>query len=184
MCSTYVLSLARLDMHKAVKPRPGLCKLKRVGHFLPLAASRHTSNPDQNAACSRLSIAQFANGPKRSMGHLLGAKNSFAVRRRTRPQGGRAGLILSIPAKQVSLEAPRVDTRHGQAPIPHARRLPSVHTYKQGPLRSTALVYDLPKFWIQSSLASPKRWRMRRRRLPDPRPTPEGVRAPIYIRKK
>jgi len=53
-----------------------------------------------------------------------------------------------------------------------------------GPLRSTALDHDLPKIWIQSSLESPKRWRMRPRRLPDPRPIPEGVREPIYIRKK
>ena len=44
---------------------------------------------------SRLSTFRFATGPKRSMGHLLGAKNSFAVRRRTRLQGGCAGLILS-----------------------------------------------------------------------------------------
>jgi hypothetical protein len=29
-----------------------------------------------------------------------------------------------------------------------------------------------------------QRWRMRRRQLPDPRPIPEGVREPIYIRKK
>ena len=53
-----------------------------------------------------------------------------------------------------------------------------------GPLRSTALDHDLPKIWIQSSLESPKRWRMRPRRLPDPRPIPEAVREPIYIRKK
>jgi len=41
-----------------------------------------------------------------------------------------------------------------------------------------------PKFWIQSSLESPKRLRMRRKRLPDPRPIREGVREPICIRKK
>jgi hypothetical protein len=53
-----------------------------------------------------------------------------------------------------------------------------------GPLRSTALDHDLPKIWIQSSLGSPKHCRMRCRRLPDLRPIPEGVREPIYIRKK
>ena len=40
------------------------------------------------------------------MGHLLGAeKGNFLIRCRGRPtvQGGRAGLILSIPAQQVSL---------------------------------------------------------------------------------
>ena len=42
----------------------------------------------------------------------------------------------------------------------------------------------MPRFWIQSSLESPKRRRMRRRLLPDPRPIQEGVREPIFPRKK
>ena len=46
-----------------------------------------------------------------------------------------------------------------------------------------ALDHDLPKISIQSSLGSSKYGRMRSRRLPDPRPIPEGVREPIYIRK-
>ena len=46
------------------------------------------------------------------------------------------------------------------------------------------LWYKSYQFWIQSSLESPKHRRMRPRRLPDPRPVPEGVREPIYIRKK
>ena len=46
------------------------------------------------------------------------------------------------------------------------------------------LDHDPPKFWIQSSLKSPKHCRTRRKRLPDPRPIPEGVREPICIRKK
>ena len=37
--------------------------------------------------------------------------------------GGRAGLILSIPAQQVSLGSPRVGTIHEQAPTPHAPAL-------------------------------------------------------------
>ena len=85
---------------------------------------------------------------------------------------------------EVSQESPRVDTRRGQSPTPHARALPSVHTYKQGPLRSIALNHDLPKFSIQSSLGSAKHLRMRRRRLPDHKPIPEGVRGPTCIRKK
>ena len=55
---------------------------------------------------------------------------------------------------------------------------------RTGPLRSISIGHDLPKFSIQSSLESPKNRRMRRRRLPDPRPIPEGVQEPIYIRKK
>ena len=53
-----------------------------------------------------------------------------------------------------------------------------------GPQQCAALQYKSPKFSIQSSLESPKHRRMRCRRLPDPRPIPEGVREPIYIRKK
>ena len=77
----------------------------------------------ENAACSRLSIVQFATGPKRSMGHVLGAGNFFFLIR-GRPaahgHGGRASGILSIPAKQVSRGAHRVGTIHVQAPTPHA----------------------------------------------------------------
>ena len=46
------------------------------------------------------------------------------------------------------------------------------------------LHHDPPKFWIQSSLESPKHYRMRCTRLSHPRTIPEGVREPIYIRKK
>ena len=53
-----------------------------------------------------------------------------------------------------------------------------------GPQQCADLYHDPPKFSIQSSLGSSKYGRMRRRRLPDPRPIPEGVREPIYIRKK
>ena len=55
---------------------------------------------------SRLSILPFANGPKRTMGHLLGAKNGLFVHRgRGRPTvyGGRACGILSIRGPEVSL---------------------------------------------------------------------------------
>ena len=60
----------------------------------------------------------------------------------------------------------------------------SVRYISQGPLRYTSIGHDPPKFWIQSSLGSSKHGRMRRRRLPDPRSIPEGVRGPICIRKK
>ena len=57
------------------------------------------------------------------MGHVLGAKNGiFLIRGRGRPTvyGGRAGLILSIPVKEVSLGSPRGGTIHVQAPTSHA----------------------------------------------------------------
>ena len=59
-----------------------------------------------------------------------------------------------------------------------------VRYISHGPLRYTSIGHDLPKISIQSSLESPKLLRMRRRRLPDLRAIPEGVREPIYIRKK
>ena len=48
----------------------------------------------------------------------------------------------------------------------------------------TGLHHDPPKFWIQSSLESSKRRRMRSRRLPTIRATPVEVRGPICIQKK
>ena len=73
-----------------------------------------------------MSTLRFANGPKRSMGHVLGAeKDFFLIRGRGRPTVycGRAGLILSIPAEEVSLGSPRVGIIHGHAPTPHAPAL-------------------------------------------------------------
>ena len=72
--------------------------------------------------CNRLSIVRFATGLKRSMGHLLGAKNGiFLTRGRGRPTvyGGRASLILSIRGPEVSLGPPRVGTIHVRAPTSH-----------------------------------------------------------------
>ena len=56
-----------------------------------------------------------------------GRKSFFLIRGADRRShhGGRAGLILSIPAKQVSLGSPRVGTIHVQAPTPHAPPLQS-----------------------------------------------------------
>ena len=59
-----------------------------------------------------------------------------------------------------------------------------VRYISRGPLRYTSIGHDPPKFSIQSSLEDPKHRRMRPRRLPDPRPVPEGVREPSWIRKK
>ena len=88
-----------------------------------LAACKDTSKQQTwNAVCTRLSIVRLATGPKRSMGHVPGAeKGNFLIRGRGRPTvyGGRAGLILSIPAQEVSLGSPRVGTIHVQAPTPH-----------------------------------------------------------------
>ena len=58
------------------------------------SGQRDTSRQSLNAACSRLSTVRFAHGPKRSMGHVLGAeKGNFLIRGRGRPTvcGGRTG---------------------------------------------------------------------------------------------
>ena len=94
-----------------------------------IASCKTLASKTRNATCSRLSIVRFANGPKRSMGHVLGAKKGiFLIRGRGRPtvHGGRASGILSIPAEEVSLGSPRVGTIHVQAPTPHA---PSVQAF-------------------------------------------------------
>ena len=54
-----------------------------------------------------------------------GEKGNFLIRGRGRPTvyGSRAGGILSIPAKEVSLGSPRVSTIHVQAPTPQTQAL-------------------------------------------------------------
>ena len=48
---------------------------------IDLACRKDTSKQNSERTCSRLSIARFANGPKRSMGHVLGAeKGIFLIR--------------------------------------------------------------------------------------------------------
>ena len=62
------------------------------------------------------------------MGHVLGAEKEFFLirgRGRATVYGSRAGGILSIPAKQVSLGSPRVGTIHVQSPTPHTPPLQS-----------------------------------------------------------
>ena len=63
-------------------------------------------------------------GPKRSMGHLLGAeKINFLIR--GAEVVSRAGGMLSIRGPQVSLGSPRVGTRRVQSPTPYTPALGS-----------------------------------------------------------
>ena len=85
-----------------------------------------------------------------------------------RSLGGRIGSVLDVGNR-----LPRVRGRsHRWIPM------------RTGPQPDLGLEHKSDNFSIQSSLESPKRCRMRFRRLPDPRPIPEGVHEPIYIRKK
>ena len=55
------------------------------------------------------------------MGQVLGGEKFFFLIRGSSAamgNGGRAGLILSIPAEEVSLGSPRVGAIHVQAPTP------------------------------------------------------------------
>ena len=96
-----------------------LCQPLAASACKPLARKRKTP-------CSRLSTARFANGPKRSMGHVPRAeKVFFLIRGRGRPTvyGGRASGILSIRGPEVSRGSPRVGTIHVQSPTPRASPL-------------------------------------------------------------
>ena len=101
-----------------------MCKAARRDKL----ATCKTLASNSERACSRSSTVPFANGPKRSMGHVLGAeKRNFLIRvsDRRSHHGGRAGGILSIPAKQPSLGSPRVGTIHVQSPTPRVPPLQS-----------------------------------------------------------
>ena len=84
-----------------------------------------------------------------------------------RPPWGRLGSILDV--------GNRLRRMRGRFPL--QRHLPRCISSQMSPTQNA-------KFWIQSSLESPKHRRMRHRGPPDPRPIPEGVREPICPRKK
>ena len=86
------------------------------------------------------------------MGHLPGAKKSdflFRGAKADEPQGSRAGLILLIPAGEVSLGSPRVGTIHLQAPTPHTPPLqvPRVRTVVRGERASRSIVNRTTALW-------------------------------------
>ena len=69
----------------------------------------------------RLRALPFVSGPMRSMRDAYGGRKRYFLFRGAEAdeaQGGRASLILSIPAQEVPL-SPRVGTIHVQAPTPH-----------------------------------------------------------------
>ena len=91
---------------------------------------------------------------------------------------------------EVSRRPHRVGIRRVQTPTHIPPPLPSVYTYQarclavRGPQAHLPKSYQSYQFWIQSSLGSTKHRCMRPRRLPDPRPIPEGVCEPLHPRKK
>ena len=135
-----------------------------------LAACKTLASSKSERACSRLSAVRFANGPKRSMGHVMGAgKGIFLIRGRGRPTvfGRRAGGILSIPAQEVSLGSPRVGTIHVHAPTPHTPPLQSfLVDFSQQTTRFSHLLAMVLLLGLSESTRLLYRWRMRCRRLP------------------
>ena len=120
------------------------------------------------------------------MDFFLRASSEPPARALNSPCSGAAEVVKSCPF--AALRCPW--GRLGSVLDVHKRRQRMrgrFHRWMQistGPQQSADQYHDPPKFWIQSSLESPKNRRTRRRRPPDPRPVPEGVREPIYIRKK
>ena len=96
-------------------------------------------------------------------------------------QRARAGLILSIPAGEVSLGPPRVGTIHVQAPTPRA---PALQHISANSLSSAA--HKTMNYLAMASrpLGGPQDRRMRCRRLPTTRPTSGGLQEPICPHKK
>ena len=120
------------------------------------------------------------------MGHFLGAEKIIFLIRDI-DDAARAGASMES-CRFVVLRSPR---GHLGSELDMGSRLRRMRgrfdqwiQIKTGPQQCAEQYYDPQKFSIKSSLESPKHRRMRCRRLPDPRPNPEGAREPICIRKK
>ena len=119
------------------------------------------------------------------MGHVLGAKKVIFLIRDI-DDATRAAAPVEF-CQFVVLRSPRGRLGwYNTCAIAYAAYAAAsrVRYISHGPLRYTSIGHDLPKISIQSSLESPKNRRLRCWRLPDPRPIPDNVREPIYIRKK
>ena len=174
----------------APPPTDGYSRAVRASNYnlpqAPQASACKDTSKKRSADASRLGILLLATGPKRSIGHLLGGEKNLVA-------------ILTVPPwPQVaaSMESCRFAARRSLggrfwSVVDVRKRLhrvrgrfdQSIHT-STGAWQCAALEHKSPMFWIQSSPESSKHGRMRRRRLPDPRPVPEGVREPICMRKK
>ena len=106
------------------------------------------------------------------MGHVLGAeKGFFLIRADDGPMlhGGRAGLILSIPAKEVSLGSPRVGTRHVQSPTPHTPPLRAILVdFSQQPTEEQQLLVYFGEPSDSSANVAGGAFREARRYVPGP----------------
>ena len=149
-------------------------------------ACRFCSEPIVTGLRTGLASVRFATGPKRSMGHFLGAEKEIFLSRDI-DDATRAGASV----ESCRFVVPEVSWSRLGSVLVACKRLRRTrgrsHRWihiSTGPQQCAETYHDPPKFWIQSSLGSPKHYRMRCRRLPDPRPTPRDVQEPISPRKK
>ena len=109
------------------------------------------------------------------MGHVPGAENLiFLIRDIDRPA------MTAAPVETCQFVVRRSSWGRLGSVLYTCNRLQRMrglfHRYRHistGAQQSADNYHDPPKFWIQSSLASAQNRRMRRGRLPDPRPVPE-----------
>ena len=99
--------------------------------------------------------------------------------------------MAAVPAEICQFVVPRSPRGHLGSVLDVRNRLHRTrggfHRWMQiktGPQQCADLYHDPPKFWIQSSLESIERGRIRSTGPPDLKPIPEGVRGPICHRKK
>ena len=149
-------------------------------------ACRFCSEPIVTGLRTGLASVRFATGPKRSMGHFLGAEKEIFLSRDIH-DATRAGASV----ESCRFVVPEVSWSRLGSVLVACKRLRRTrgrsHRWihiSTGPQQCAETYHDPPKFWIQSSLESTERSRMRPKGPSDPRPIPDNVREPIYIRKK
>ena len=129
-------------------------------------AIRATTGPETNASrgtCDHVLPRSPSRGPAMAAASMESCR--FVARR---SPGGRFWSVVDVRKRLQRVRHPFHQSMH----------------IKQGAQPANQLEPKSSMFWIQSSLESPKRQRMRCRWLPTIRTTPVGVRGPICIQKK
>ena len=145
-----------------------------------------TSTFETSSSC--LSILQFATGPKRSIGHLLGAETGFFFYSR---QTVRHGQMAAAPVESCQSLPGRCPWGRLGSVLYTCNRL---HRMRRRFNHFWSISLSSPRsisiFWPSllpepsESTRPPHRWRMRCRSLPTTRPTPTGLQEPSWPRKK
>ena len=162
---------------------PSDCFFFFAGRFeLAGCKTLETSTFETSSSC--LSILQFATGPKRSIGHLLGAEGCSS-----RPTV-RHGHTAAAPVESCQSLPGRCPWGRLGSVLYTCKRLHRIRRrFKHGRILSTSRPTGPGIAWqwlpgLSESTRLPHRWRVRYRRLPTTRPTPRGLQEPICIHKK